>query len=157
MSVHGFLLSLTITGSQRYIVNIDVSTPDEDLQLVAHLFDAFATGDIDAVIGLISDDFVLVVPPSMSAEPDTYEGPAGARRYMDAFEGVVDDVRFRAEELHAEGGCVIARVQVTGRGAASGIEVQMWSASIIRVQNGKVTGIEAHADLATAREALTGR
>jgi ketosteroid isomerase-like protein len=134
-----------------------VSTPREDLELVERLFAAFATGEIESVIELISDDFVLVVPPSMSAEPDTYEGPAGARRYMDAFEGVVDDVRFRAAELHAEGGCVIARVQVTGRGAASGLPVEMWAASIIRLHDGMVTGIESHPDLATAREALGGR
>ncbi len=135
-----------------------MSTPETDLQLVERLFAAFGTGSLDAVIELISDDFVLVVPPSMSAEPDTYEGPAGARRYMDAFEGVVDDVRFRADELHAEaGGCVIALVQVSGRGAASGLPIEMRAASIIRVGDGKVTGIESHPDLATAREALDGR
>ena len=135
-----------------------MSTPQDDLRLVERLFAAFATGDIEEVIEkVISDDFVLVVPPSMSAEPDTYEGPAGARRYMDAFEDVVDDVRFRADELHAESGCVIARVRVTGRGAASGLPVEMSAASIIRVRDGKVTAIESHPDLATAREALARR
>ncbi len=135
-----------------------MSTPETDVQLVERLFAAFGTGNLDAAIELISDDFVLVVPPSMSAEPDTYEGPAGARRYMDAFEGVVDDVRFRADELHAAAaGCVIALVQVSGRGAASGLPIEMRAASIIRVGDGKVTGIESHPDLATAREALDGR
>jgi ketosteroid isomerase-like protein len=134
-----------------------MSSPETDLRLVERLFAAFATGDLDAVVGLISEDFVLVVPPSLSAEPDTYEGPAGARRYMDAFEGVVDDVRFRADELHPEeGGCVIALVLVSGRGAASGLPIEMRAASIIRVSHGKVTGIESHPDLATAREALDG-
>jgi ketosteroid isomerase-like protein len=70
---------------------------------------------------------------------------------------VVDDVRFRAEELHAEGGCVLALVNVTGRGAASGLPVSMHAASIIRLRDGEVTGIESHPDLATAREALTRR
>jgi ketosteroid isomerase-like protein len=127
------------------------------LQLVRRLFAAFETGDIEAVIDLFSNDFVLVVPPSMSAEPDTYERRDGARRYMAAFDGVVDDVRFRAEELHAEGGCVLALVNVTGRGAASGLAVDMHAASIIRVRDGEVTSIESHPDLATAREALTRR
>jgi ketosteroid isomerase-like protein len=45
---------------------------ESDLQLVRRLFGAFETGDIEAVIDLFSDDFVLVVPPSMSAEPDTF-------------------------------------------------------------------------------------
>jgi ketosteroid isomerase-like protein len=33
----------------------------------------------------------------------------------------------------------------------------MRAASIIRVSDGKVTGIESHPDLATARDALDGR
>jgi ketosteroid isomerase-like protein len=130
---------------------------EPDLQVVRRLFAAFDTGNIEAVIELIADDFVLVVPPSMSAEPDTYEGADGARRYMAAFDGVVDEVRFRADELRAEDGCVLALVHVTGRGASSGLSVDMRAASIIRVREGEVTGIESHPDLASAREALADR
>ncbi len=136
----------------------ETSSPDPDLELVARLFAAFETGQIDAVTALMSDDFVLVVPPSMSAEPDRYEGPEGARRYMDAFEGAVDDVRFRADELlPAERGCVLVRVHLSGRGSSSGLPLDIQSAAIIRVRGGQVTGIEPHPDLATAREALAGR
>ena len=102
-----------------------MSTQESDLELVERLFAAFAKGRIDAINEFIADDFVLVVPPSMSAEPDTYTGPEGARRYMDAFEGVLDDVRFHADELFAEEGCVLARLHVTGRGATSGLPVEM--------------------------------
>jgi ketosteroid isomerase-like protein len=130
---------------------------ESDLQLVRRLFAALETGDIEAVIGLFADDFVLVVPPSMSAEPDTYEGRDGARRYMAAFDGAVDHVRFRAEELHAEGGCVLALVNVTGKGAASGLPLSMHAVSIIRVRDGEIAAIDSHPDLATAREALNRR
>jgi ketosteroid isomerase-like protein len=130
---------------------------ETDLQLVERLFAAFEKGSTEAVIELISDDFRLVVPPSMSAEPDTYEGPAGARRYMDAFDGVMDEVRFSADELHEEAGCVIALVRLSGRGATSGLEMDMQSAAIIRVADGLVTGIETHPDLESARDALAGR
>ena len=134
-----------------------MSTQQADLALVGRLFEAFETGQIEAVTDLISEDFLLVVPPSMSAEPDSYEGPEGARRYMDAVEGVVDDVRFSADALYPESGCVIALVRVTGRGATSGLPLEMRAASIVRVRDGMVTGIESHPDLATAREALVGR
>ena len=134
-----------------------MSTPQQNLELVERLFAAFATGRRDAISEFIADDFVLVVPPSMSAEPDTYTGPEGVRRYMDAFEGVLDDVRFHADELHPEQGCVLALVRVTGRGATSGLPVTMRSASIIRVRDGEITRIESHPDLAAAREALSGR
>jgi ketosteroid isomerase-like protein len=134
-----------------------MSTRESDLQLVERLFAAFATGRIDAITEFIADDFVLVVPPSMSAEPDTYEGPEGARRYMNAFDGVLDDVRFHADELRAEEGCVLALVRVTGRGATSGLPVELGAASIIRIRNGQIASIESHPDLATAHKALAGR
>ena len=54
-------------------------------------------------------------------------------------------------------GCVLALVRVTGRGATSGLPVTMRSASVIRVRDGEITGIESHRDLAAAREALSGR
>ena len=128
-----------------------------DLELVERFFAALETGRIDAVVELISDDFRMVVPPSMSAEPDSYEGPEGVRRYMAGFDGVVDDVRFRAEELYPQGGCVVAVFRATGRGVTSGLPVDMRGAAIIRVRDGEVTGIESHPDLASAREALAGR
>jgi ketosteroid isomerase-like protein len=134
-----------------------MSSQSSDVELVERLFAAFGTGRLDAISEFIADDFVLVIPPSMSAEPDTYTGPEGARRYMDAFEGVIDDVRFHADELRPERGCVLALVRVTGRGATSGLPVTMRSASIIRVRDGQITGIESHRDLAAAREALSGR
>jgi ketosteroid isomerase-like protein len=133
-----------------------VSIQESDLELVERLFAAFAEGRLDAVTEFIADDFVLVVPPSMSAEPDTYEGPEGARRYMDAFDGVVDDVRFHADELFAEEGCVLAGVHVTGRGATSGLPVEMQAVAIIRVRDGRITSIESHRDLPAARRALGG-
>lgn len=134
-----------------------MSTRESDLQLVERLFAAIATGSIEAITEFIADDFVLVVPPSMSAEPDTYEGPEGARRYMDAFDGVLEDVRFHADELRAEEGCVLALVRVTGRGATSGLPVELEAASIIRTRDGQIASIESHPDLATARKALAGR
>lgn len=136
----------------------ETSTPESDLELAERLFAAFEAGQIDAVTELLADDFVLVVPPSMSAEPDRYEGPEGARRYMDAFDGAVDDVRFRADELlRHEPGCVLARVHLSGRGSSSGLPLDIQSAAIIRLGGGKVTGIEPHPDLTTAREALVRR
>lgn len=135
-----------------------MSSKKTDIELVERLFAAFEGGQIDAVTELMSDDFVLIVPPSMSAEPDRYEGREGARRYMDAFEGAIDDVRFRADELlHPSPGCVLALVHLTGRGSSSGLPMDFTSAAIVRVRDGKVTGIEPHPDLASAREALAER
>lgn len=134
-----------------------MSTSHPSLELAQRLFAAFEEGSVDAVIDLISDDFVLVVPPSMSAEPDTYDGPDGVRRYMDGFEGAVDDVRFIAGKLYPEEDFVLAEMRMSGRGATSGLPVDMDAAVVIRMSGGKITGIEPHPDLVSARRALRGR
>ncbi|MEA2331979.1 MAG: SnoaL-like domain [Thermoleophilaceae bacterium] len=123
-------------------------------ETVRRLFDRFEQGQLDAALELLSDDFVAVIPPSLSAEPDTYEGHAGARRYFEAFEGLMEDVRYEVLELIEEGDVVIARVRVAGRGATSGIEVEQFATALHWVTDGKVTRIEPHPDLDAARAAL---
>ena len=54
---------------------------------------------LDGALELLSEDFVVVVPPSMSAEPDVYEGHAGAIRYFQGFDGLIEDVRFEPLEM----------------------------------------------------------
>jgi ketosteroid isomerase-like protein len=127
-----------------------------ELELVRDLFDRFGGGGLESALELVADDFVAVVPPSMSAEPDVYEGHEGARRYFAAFEGSMDHLRYELLELLDEGEVLIARIRVVGRGAVSGIEVQQHAAVILRVAEGKVTYMEPHRDLDAAREALPG-
>jgi uncharacterized protein len=124
------------------------------LDLVRALFERFDRGDTDALLEFISDDFVLDVPPSMSAEPDVYEGRAGALRYLRGFDGLIEDVRFEPLELIEEGEQVIASVRLTGRGAASGIEVTQLAAVLISIDEGRVTRMRSYPDVASAREGV---
>jgi ketosteroid isomerase-like protein len=129
---------------------MDRSAPD----VVRELFDRFGGEGLESALELVSEDFVAVVPPSMSAEPDVYEGHEGARRYFAAFEGSMDDLRYEPIELLEEGEALIARIRVVGRGVVSGIEVEQIAAVILRLADGKVTYMEPHRDLDAAREAL---
>jgi ketosteroid isomerase-like protein len=126
------------------------SKPD----LVRALFERFNGDDREGVLELISEDFVAEIPPSLSAEPDVYVGHAGVNRYLDAFEGLIEGVEFVPLELHEEGDQVIVEMVLRGRGAASGIEVEMRSAVIAWFADGKVTRMQPHPDLDAAREAL---
>ena len=112
--------------------------------------------DREGVFELISEDFVAEIPASLSAEPDVYEGHAGVRRYLDAFEGLIEDVRFVPLELHEEGEQVIAELLLTGRGVSSGIDVEMRSAVVHWVEDGKVTRMQPFPDLDAARDELRG-
>jgi ketosteroid isomerase-like protein len=98
-----------------------------------------------------------VVPPSMSAEPDTYEGPDGAQRYMDGFQGLVDGVYFSTGTIVKEEGRLIVEFTLGGRGAQSGIELTQPGAAAIWVKDDLIVRIESYPDLDTARAETRGR
>ncbi len=121
--------------------------------MVNVLLEAFATGRTDDLLAVLSDDVVIVIPPSVSAEPDVYEGHAGARHYIAGFDGLMDDVRFEADEILEEDGRVLVVMQLAGRGVRSGIDLGQPAVAVIEVRDGKIARIEAHPDLESARRA----
>jgi len=123
---------------------------------VRRLFERLDEGGVEAALELISEDFVSKIPASMSAEPDVYRGHDGARRYFAGFEGLIDDVRFEPLEFFDHGDAVIVWMRLSGRGSASGIEVELHAAVISWARDGKVTCMEPHQDMDSAREALAG-
>jgi ketosteroid isomerase-like protein len=125
-----------------------------DLEVVRLLYGRFGTRDPESVLELLSEDFVGTVPPSLSAEPDVYEGHAGALRYLRGFAGSIDDVRFELLEVFEEGEYVIAQLRLTGRGATSGIEVELPTVVVNRIEDGKVERMDAYPDLDAAYAAL---
>jgi ketosteroid isomerase-like protein len=127
---------------------------ESNVDLVRELLERFNRNDRAAIFELLSEDFVAEVPPTLSAEPDVYEGHDGARRYLDAFEGLIDDVRFEALEYHTEGELVIVDLLLKGRGAVSGIAVEQRSAVVHWIAGGKVTRMDPYPDVEAARASL---
>ena len=127
---------------------------DPNVEVVRELYERINGDDPESIYELLSEDFRAEVPPSLSAEPDVYEGHAGVRRYMDGFQGHLDDVRFEVLELLQEGDRVIADMVVKGRGAASGIPVEQASAVVHTIVDGKVARMDIHVDFESARGSL---
>ena len=127
---------------------------DPNVEVVRELYERINGDDPESIYELLSEDFRAEVPPSLSAEPDVYEGHAGVRRYMDGFQGHLDDVRFEVLELLQEGELVIVDMVVKGRGAASGIPVELASAVVHTIVDGKVARMDVHVDVEAARGSL---
>jgi ketosteroid isomerase-like protein len=127
---------------------------EPNVEVVRELYERINGEDPDSIYELLSADFTAVVPPSLSAEPDVYRGHAGVRRYMDGFQGHLDDVRFEVLAMHLEGEEVIVEMLITGRGATSGIPVEQASAVVHWVAGGKVTRMDVHPDVEIARASL---
>ncbi len=124
------------------------------MEVVRRLFELYSSGGMEAALEVLDEQLVIVIPPEMSAEPDTYHGHDGALRYFDGFDGMLEDVRYEAFELIPKGKHVLVRARLAGRGVSSGLEVDLESIVVHTVQGGKVTRIEPFTDLESAMESL---
>ena len=127
---------------------------EANVEVVRRLFELYESGGVEAALEVMDEDIVIVIPPDVSAEPDTYRGHEGARRYFAGFEGMLEDVRYEVFELIPEGQHVLARSRLGGRGVSSGLEAGMDTIVVHTVVGGKITRIVPYADLESAREAL---
>jgi ketosteroid isomerase-like protein len=124
-----------------------------NLDVVRGLFDGFETRGIDGVLEVLDDDVLIEIPPELSAEPDDYRGHEGARRYFAGFTGMIDDVRYEPIELISAGDCVIAHIRLSGRGASSGLDVDLEAFVLHELRDGRIVRMRPFADLEGARAA----
>ena len=127
---------------------------ESNVEVVRRLFELYASGGMEAALEVLDEQLVIVIPPEMSAEPDSYHGHEGARRYFAGFDGMLEDVRYEALDLIPEGEHVLVRARLAGRGVSSGLEVDLESIVVHSVEGGKVTRIEPYTDLESARKSL---
>jgi ketosteroid isomerase-like protein len=125
-----------------------------DVAVVRRLFELYASEGIEAALEVMDEDIEIVIPPDVSAEPDTYRGHDGVRRYFAGFDGMLEDIRYEAFELIPEGQYVLAVSRLAGRGVTSGLEVDLHTVVVHAVEGGKITRIVPYPDLESAREAL---
>src|SRR4051794_15330513 len=124
---------------------------ETNLELVRQGFEAMSAGDPDAMMPFIHPEFEVTTPPGLAAEPDTYRGPDGVRRYFDSFYDAMDEIRFEPREFHEAGGRVIVPVTLTAKGRTTGIEARQELVMAWTLRDGQATRVEV---FATVDEAL---
>jgi ketosteroid isomerase-like protein len=127
---------------------------ESNLEIVRRLFDRYAEGGVEAILDGADENIVIEIPSDLSAEPDTYHGHEGVRRYFAGFDGMIDDVRYEAFELRAEGDFVLAHSRMSGRGVSSGLDVNLDVYVLHELAGGKIVRIRPYADLADAQAAI---
>jgi ketosteroid isomerase-like protein len=126
---------------------------ETNVDVVRRLFRRFGEGGIEAALDGLHEDLVIEIPPDLSAEPDTYHGHDGARRYFSGFAGTVEDLRYEALEVVPAGEHVLAAVRLSGRGVSSGIDTELRVVVLHALRDGKVVYIRPYPDMESAREA----
>jgi hypothetical protein len=93
-----------------------------DIEVVKAAIDAFGDEDVEKLMPFIHPDFESATPPGMAAEPDTYRGHEGVRRYFASFYDAMDKIWLEAREFRGVGGKVLFRGTLHSRGRSTGIE-----------------------------------
>ena len=95
-----------------------------DVELVRAGFETLTREGVEGTLALIHPEFEMTTPPGLAAEPDTYRGREGMRRYWDSFDDGMEDVEFVVREFEdLGGGHVLTPSVLRGRGRSTGIEV----------------------------------
>ena len=84
--------------------------------------EAFGDEDVENILQYIHPDFVGTTPPGLAAEPDTYRGHDGIRRYFSSFYDAVDKIWTEPHEFRQVGDRVLIHATLNSRGRTTGIE-----------------------------------
>lgn len=129
----------------------------ENVETVRRGYEAYARAGVEAFLPLLDPEFELTTTPDLAAEPDTYRGEDGIRRYFDSFEEAMEEIRFEPLEFIDAGEHVIVPQRQRMRGRASGVEVDVRSTQVWTVRGGKLVRMEFFPTRAEALEAVGPR
>jgi uncharacterized protein len=116
-------------------------------------FQAFNEGDIERILAFTHPQFEAVVPPELSAEPDTYRGHDGVRRYFESFAEAMEDVRFEPQRFWDAGDAVVVAMRMTAKGRQTSIPVEQRFAQIWTLRDDRAKSVRTFASLPEALQA----
>lgn len=126
----------------------------ENVEIVHQLIKAFNDGDMERILALIGSDFEGEVPPSISAEPDTYRGHDGVRRYFESFHDAMSEIQFHPVRFWDAGESVVLDLRLTAKGRTTEIPVEQRIAQVWSVRGGKARAARTYESVSEALAAV---
>jgi ketosteroid isomerase-like protein len=96
----------------------------ENVEIVRRAYEAFAQGDIEAALAMCQPDIQVEDHERSLETPTSYHGRDGFLTLFATVNEGFSDVRYTPEELTDVGDRVLVEVRRTGRGRASGAQVE---------------------------------
>jgi ketosteroid isomerase-like protein len=126
--------------------------PNENVEMVRWIYDAFNRGDIEAAFEHVSPDFEGIPDERDLAGP--VRGRENVRRVVEEWNDFFAESRVRPERFFEAGDQVIAFVRNTGRGRGSGVELDVRVAQVWTFRAGTPVRVQTYADREKALEAV---
>ncbi|HEY7150573.1 MAG TPA: nuclear transport factor 2 family protein [Solirubrobacterales bacterium] len=121
--------------------------PDSNVDLIRQGFEALNERGVEALLPFIHPEFEVTTPPGLAAEPDTYRGPEGIRRYFDEFYEAMDRVTFDARDFIAVGELVVVPMILRARGRTTGIVAEQEVVQVWKLRGEQAIRVEVFATL----------
>jgi ketosteroid isomerase-like protein len=126
----------------------------ENTELVRRGYEAFAQGDVEVALAMFHPDIQVEDHDRSLETPTTYHGRDGFLTLFATVNEGFSDVRYTPEELTEVGDRVLAEVRRTGRGRASGAQVDERQFHIWDVVAGRAVRFRVYLDRDQALQAV---
>lgn len=126
-----------------------------DVEMVRSGFETLARDGVEGLLPLVHPEFQMTTPAGLAAEPDTYRGRDGMRRYWDSFGDGMEGIEFVAREFEDLGeGKVLNIAVLRGRGRSTGIEVSQEVVLVWEVRDAMAYRVNIFASVEEARASV---
>jgi ketosteroid isomerase-like protein len=125
-----------------------------NLEIVERGFEAFNEGGIDGILPIIHPDFEATTPPELAAEPQTYRGEDGIRRWFTSFEEVMDEIRWDARDFREVDGRVVVEFTLRARGKTTGLDFGQDAVMVWELRDGRAIRLSLYPTLEDALAAV---
>jgi ketosteroid isomerase-like protein len=125
-----------------------------NVELVRRGYEAFAQGDIEAALAMLHSNIQIEDHDRSLETPTTYEGRDGFLTLFATVNEGFSEVRYTPEELTAMEDRMLVQVRRTGRGEASGVQVDERQFHVWDVVAGRAVRFRVYVDHEQALEAV---
>jgi ketosteroid isomerase-like protein len=117
----------------------------EDVDIVRRAYEAYARGDLAEAGSAYSEDTVWDVS-RFRPDMETHKGQEELAKSIGTWRETWSEHSFSLEQAIDAGDCVVAVIQESGRGKASGAPGTIRYGQLIRVREGKIVETVVYAD-----------
>ena len=123
----------------------------ENVEVVRDGWDAWIRGDLPRLFHHFDPNVVWDTSNFHDWPESTYHGVEGVERFLSEWREVWDGLEVDVEDIRAApDGRVVSLVRQRGKGRGSGLAMEMESAQVATLRDGKVTRIDNYEDRAEA-------
>lgn len=124
------------------------------IEIVKGGFEAFNERGVEGILPMIDEEFEVTTPADLAAEPDTYLGHEGVRRYFDSFYEAMEEIRWDAHEFRElPDGRIAVPFTLRARGRSTGLDFGQEAVQLWTLRDGKAIRMELFATLDEALDA----